>query len=124
MFKSGWSLANYVDSWLLLDFQDYSSILMFYERSCSLCCLVQVSPVKRITIQAIMEHDWFNQDLPEDLFPPLGEMNTTQIDSSVVAEVCQKLKVSSTNVLEALRFASMHHALFRSCTCMYSAYKV
>ena len=60
--------------------------------------------MKRITIQGIVEHEWFKQNLPEHLFPPLGEMATTQIDSSVIAEVCQKLNVSAADVMGALRY--------------------
>lgn len=59
--------------------------------------------MKRITIQSILEHEWFKQDLPEHLFPPLGEMTTTQIDSSVIAEVCQKLSVPASDVMAAVK---------------------
>lgn len=62
-----------------------------------------MNPVKRITIQAIVEHEWFKQDLPEHLFPPLGEMIATQIDSSVIAEVCQKLNVPAAEVMAAVK---------------------
>ena len=63
----------------------------------------QVNPVKRITIQSMIEHEWFKQDLPDHLFPPLGEMTTTQIDSSVIAEVCQKLSVPPGDVMAAVK---------------------
>lgn len=66
-------------------------------------CIVQVNPVKRITIQSIVEHEWFKQDLLEQLFPPLGEISATQIDSSTVAEVCQKLSVSAADVMAAIK---------------------
>lgn len=59
--------------------------------------------MKRITIQSIVEHEWFKQDLPEQLFPPLGEMVATQIDSSVIAEVCQKLNVPAYDVMAAIK---------------------
>ena len=59
--------------------------------------------MKRITVNDVVEHEWFKQDLPEELFPPLGEVNTTQIDSSVIAEVCQKLSVSASEVMAAIR---------------------
>lgn len=59
--------------------------------------------MKRITIQGVVEHEWFAQDLPEHLCPPLGDVNTAQIDSSVIAEVCQKLNVPATEVLAAIK---------------------
>ena len=59
--------------------------------------------MKRITISGIVDHEWFKQDLPEHLFPPLGEIGVTQIDSSVIAEVCQKLNVPAADVLAAIK---------------------
>lgn len=66
-------------------------------------CIIQVSPVKRITIEGIREHNWFKLDLPDYLFPLAGDADATQIDSSVLAEVCQKLSVSASEVLTAIR---------------------
>ena len=63
----------------------------------------QVSPVKRITIEGIRQHEWFMEDLPAYLFPLPGETVHTEIDSSVLAEVCQKLSVSPSDVLAAIR---------------------
>lgn len=60
--------------------------------------------MKRITIQGIVEHEWFKQDLPEHLFPILGEIGTDQIDSSVIAEVCQKLSVPASDVMAAIKY--------------------
>lgn len=54
--------------------------------------------MKRITIQGIKEHRWFMEDLPTYLFPLPGERDATQIDSTVLAEVCQKLSVSAVEV--------------------------
>ena len=54
--------------------------------------------MKRITIQGIKEHRWFMEDLPTYLFPLPGERDATQIDSTVLAEVCQKLSVSAAEV--------------------------
>ncbi len=59
--------------------------------------------MKRITISDLVEHEWFKQDLPDHLFPPLGEIATTQIDSSVIAEVCQKLNVPASDVMAAIK---------------------
>ena len=71
----------------------------------------QVNPVKRITIQQIKEHEWFKQDLAEYLFPPLGETNHAQIDSSALAEVCQKLSVPPQEVITAIRSGDHHNEL-------------
>lgn len=59
--------------------------------------------MKRITVQGIVDHEWFKQDLPEHLFPPLGDIGMAQIDSSVIAEVCQKLSVPATDVMAAVK---------------------
>ncbi|XP_064389365.1 5'-AMP-activated protein kinase catalytic subunit alpha-2-like [Halichondria panicea] len=73
--------------------------------------MLQVSPVKRITIDGIREHDWFNVDLPPHLFPQPGDGYCTQIDTSCVATVCQKLSVTSAEVLASLRSNSEHDQL-------------
>ena len=73
--------------------------------------MLQVNPVKRITIQQIREHEWFKQDVPEYLFPPLGETNHAQIDSSALAEVCQKLSVPPQEVVMAIRSGDHHNEL-------------
>ena len=59
--------------------------------------------MKRITIQSILEHDWLKDHLIEKLFPPLGEINTAEIDASVVSEVCQKLKVPAADIMAAIK---------------------
>lgn len=67
--------------------------------------------MKRITIQSIKEHSWFSVDLPKYLFPLPGMHDHQQIDSSVVSEVCQKLSVSSEEVLKTLRSGDTTHHL-------------
>ena len=67
--------------------------------------------MKRLTIQQIREHEWFKQDLAEYLFPPLGEPNHAQIDSSALAEVCQKLSVPPQEVVTAIRSGDHHNEL-------------
>ena len=59
--------------------------------------------MKRITIKQIRQHEWFVEDLPGYLFPLPGETAHTEIDSSVLAEVCQKLSVSPSDVMAAIR---------------------
>ena len=39
---------------------------------------VQVSPVKRITIEGIRQHEWFMEDLPAYLFPLPGQTAHTE----------------------------------------------
>lgn len=65
--------------------------------------------MKRITIANLVDHEWFKQDLPDYLFPSLGELTITQIDSSVVAEVCQKLNVPAADVMAAIKYVCTHH---------------
>ena len=60
--------------------------------------------MKRLTIQGIMDHEWFKVDLPEELFPLLGEVGMAEIDSSVIAEVCQKLNVSAHDIMVAIKY--------------------
>lgn len=76
-----------------------------------LCPCPQVNPVRRVTIQQIREHSWFRQDLPKYLFPLPGEHDYNQIDTNVLSEVCQKLSVSSEEVLTALRSGDHNHHL-------------
>ncbi len=62
-----------------------------------------MNPVKRITVQGIVEHEWFRQDLPEYLCPLLGEMGVAEIDSNVIADVCRLLDVPANDVMAAVR---------------------
>ena len=71
--------------------------------------LLQVNPVKRITIQGIKEHKWFMEDLPAYLFPLPGDKDSAQINSVVLAEVCQKLSVSPGEVGVAIDYPSMNN---------------
>lgn len=74
--------------------------------------MLQVSPVKRITIQQIKDHRWFQQDLPEYLFPQRSQDNTgSTIDLAVVNEVCQKLSVKMQDVVTAIQSGDTHNQL-------------
>ena len=75
--------------------------------------LLQADPVKRITIQQIKDHEWFQQDLPEYLFPESSQDSTGKtIDPAVVSEVCQKLSVKMQEVVEAVQNDDSHNQLF------------
>lgn len=73
--------------------------------------MLHVNPVKRITIQGIRDHPWFREDLPTYLFPLPGEIDSTQIDSAALAEVCQKLSVKAAEVIGAIRSGDPHDQL-------------
>ena len=74
--------------------------------------MLQVYPVKRITIQEIKDHEWFQQDLPEHLFPQKDQENTSDtIDPVVISEVCQKLGVKAEDVVAAIQSSDPHSQL-------------
>ena len=74
--------------------------------------MLQVSPVKRITIHQIKDHEWFQQDLPEHLFPQKDQENTSDaIDRAVINEVCQKLGVKAEDVVAAIQSGDPHSQL-------------
>lgn len=77
-----------------------------------LVSMLQVNPVKRITIQQIKDHKWFQQDLPDYLFPQRSQDSTSNtIDPAVVNEVCQKLGVKMHEVLAAIQSGDPHNQL-------------
>ena len=74
--------------------------------------MLQVDPIKRITIQQIKDHEWFQQDLPEHLFPQKDLDNTSDtIDPAVINEVCQKLGVKMEEVVAAMQSGDPHNQL-------------
>ena len=75
--------------------------------------MLQVEPVNRITVQQIKDHEWFLQDLPEDLFPQCDEDWTSDtIDPVVINEVCQKLGVKMEEVVTAVENGDPHDQLY------------
>ena len=72
--------------------------------------LWQVNPVRRITIQGIRDHPWFIVGLPDYLFP-LGDPGASQIDNLALSEVCQKLGVTSHEVVGALKGGEWYKTL-------------
>ena len=74
--------------------------------------MLVVNPVKRITIQQIKDDEWFQQDLPEQLFPQSDQENTSDmIDPVVINEVCQKLGVKMEEVVIAIQSGDPHNQL-------------
>lgn len=67
----------------------------------------------RITIKDIRKHEWFAVDLAAYLFPKTDNLllnsggaprkDVPQFDQSVVAEVCEMLKVSHSDCMAALK---------------------
>ena len=77
-----------------------------------LTSLLQVDPIKRITIHQIKDHDWFKQDLPEHLFPQHNQdSSSSTIDPAVINEVCQRLGTKMQDVLEAIQSGDPHNQL-------------
>ena len=74
--------------------------------------MLQVNPVKRITIPQIKDHEWFQQDLPDYLFPQRNQDSTGDtIDPAVVSEVSQKLGVKMSEVVAAIQSGDTHNQL-------------
>ena len=77
-----------------------------------LTSMLQVNPVKRITIQQIKDHEWFQKDLPDYLFPQYNQDTTNNaIDLAAVNEVCQKLAVKMQEVVAAIQSGDTHNQL-------------
>jgi 5'-AMP-activated protein kinase catalytic alpha subunit len=73
--------------------------------------MLQVDPVKRITIAQIREHDWFTVDLPDYLFPPPRVNDTKFVDETVITEVCVVFDVQDSDVRAALESDNAHDQL-------------
>jgi 5'-AMP-activated protein kinase catalytic alpha subunit len=61
-----------------------------------------VDPLKRATVSTIREHEWFQVDLPEYLFPPTSDLDASLVDTEAIREVCEKCKVTEMEVHRAL----------------------
>lgn len=65
--------------------------------------MLQTDPMKRATIQDIIQHDWFKKDLPAYLFPkPPDSASGTAIDYDIIGEVCDKFNVNEQDVHDAV----------------------
>lgn len=76
----------------------------FITRDCSAIIhhMLQVDPIARATIAQIKDYAWFKDELPEYLFPRPGSLDVLVIDEEVVSLVCQKLKCTEQDVIQAL----------------------
>ena len=86
-------------------------------------CNVHVGPyvLNQYMCQGEEDHDWRYPSawvvhggplrLASYLFPLPGQTAHTEIDSSILAEVCQKLSVSPSDVLAAIRWLSLSPSL-------------
>lgn len=64
--------------------------------------MLQVDPLKRATIKDVREHEFFKHDLPEYLFPPDTDFDSSLIDTEAIREVCEKCNVQEHEVHYAL----------------------
>uniref|UniRef100_A0AC35UC10 Non-specific serine/threonine protein kinase n=1 Tax=Rhabditophanes sp. KR3021 TaxID=114890 RepID=A0AC35UC10_9BILA len=73
--------------------------------------MLQVDPMKRATINDILNHEWFKKDLPAYLFPPINESEASIIDIDAVREVCNKYGATEEDVTSALLGDDPHNQL-------------
>lgn len=77
--------------------------------------MLQVDPMKRATVQEIVQHEWFNKDLPAYLFPSAPDSTNdnggTAIDYDIIGEVCDKFGVSEQDVHDAIMAGDPHDQL-------------
>ncbi|PAV64949.1 hypothetical protein WR25_10562 isoform D [Diploscapter pachys] len=73
--------------------------------------MLQVDPMKRATIKDVINHEWFQKDLPIYLFPPINESEASIIDIEAVREVTERYNVPEEEVTAALLGDDPHHHL-------------
>jgi 5'-AMP-activated protein kinase catalytic alpha subunit len=64
--------------------------------------MLVVNPLERATIKEVREHEWFKVDLPAYLFPAGSDVDASIIDTEVIQEVCEKCRVTESEVHQAL----------------------
>eukprot|EP00124_Ichthyophonus_hoferi_P001744 Ihof_evm6s100 gene=Ihof_evmTU6s100 len=67
-----------------------------------LTAMLQVDPLKRVTIASIREHPWFHQNLPRYLEAHVDHSDTSVLDEEVVKKVCLKMNVDRSELMDAL----------------------
>jgi len=70
--------------------------------------MLQTDPIKRATAEDIHNHEWFRKDLPPYLFPD-RDIDVALIDRDSIEQVCEKFKVESSEVEEALNNCDYHN---------------
>ncbi|CEF67670.1 5'-AMP-activated protein kinase catalytic subunit alpha-1 [Strongyloides ratti] len=73
--------------------------------------MLQTDPMKRATIKDIINHEWFQKDLPPYLFPPTNESDASIVDIDALREVCEKYSVKEEDVTTALLSDDPHNQL-------------
>lgn len=58
--------------------------------------MLQVDPMKRITVDEIKQHEWFIIDLPSYLFPSTDNQGN-QLDEEAINEICEKFGVEESD---------------------------
>lgn len=76
-----------------------------------LCLMLQVDPLKRATIAQIRDHDWFQKDLPNYLFPSPQDQDASIVEMDVIREICEKFGVTEYEVQRALLSNDPHDQL-------------
>lgn len=75
--------------------------------------MLQVDPIKRATVNDIVQHEWFRKDLPAYLFPSQApaSVDGAAIDYDIVGEVCDKFGVTEQDVHGAIMAGDPHDQL-------------
>uniref|UniRef100_A0A0N5AVL9 non-specific serine/threonine protein kinase n=1 Tax=Syphacia muris TaxID=451379 RepID=A0A0N5AVL9_9BILA len=73
--------------------------------------MLQVDPMKRATIKDVIQHEWFQKNLPAYLFPPINESEASIVDIEAVKEVTRRYGVMEEDVTHALLGDDPHHHL-------------
>jgi len=78
--------------------------------SALLTAMLQVDPIKRITIDEIKNHDWFKIDLPQYLFPSTDPQGNN-FDDEVINEIVEKFGAEESDVRFELQSGDTHNQL-------------
>ncbi|KAF8381584.1 hypothetical protein PRIPAC_70726 [Pristionchus pacificus] len=73
--------------------------------------MLTVGPMERATIKDVINHEWFQKDLPVYLFPPINESEASIVDIEAVRDVVERYLVQEEEVTSALLGDDPHHHL-------------
>ncbi|CAB3402056.1 unnamed protein product [Caenorhabditis bovis] len=76
-----------------------------------ICKMLKADPMKRATIKDIIDHEFFQKDLPYYLFPESGHGESSIVDIDAVQNVVEKYNVKEEDVTNALLGDNPHHHL-------------